>query len=297
MGLLRMSELQKRFAVAGIGIPTVLALVYMGGWFIALPLAGFAAWSAHEVFRLAAKKEVAPIGPVGCTTAAALVLLAGWKPTFATYAPFALGVLGVCATVGVATALVTRHPDRSPLADVSVTLFGSVYVGLSLAFMPLLHALPANLGWSTAGSAALGGLVVVALPLAATWIGDAAAFFAGTAWGKKKLAPSISPNKSWVGFWAAVIGAGVAGLGWMFVAARYLPGLDIPWFVAMAMAALLGVAAVVGDLAESLLKREAGVKDSGTFFPGHGGVLDRIDSLILTIPTAFVALVLVSVAW
>jgi phosphatidate cytidylyltransferase len=291
-----MSELQKRFAVAGIGIPSVLGLVYMGGWFIAVPLAGFAGLAAHEVFRLAAKKEVAPIGPLGCATAAALVLLAGFKPTFATYAPYALAVLGVSVAICIATALVARHPARSPLADVSVTLFGSVYVGLSLAFMPLLHALPTHLGWSSAGGTALGGLMVVALPLAATWIGDAAAFFAGTAWGKKKLAPSISPNKSWVGFWAAVFGASFAGVAWVFIAGRYLPGLDLPWWVALVLGALLGVAAVVGDLAESLFKREADVKDSGTFFPGHGGVLDRIDSLTLTIPTAFVALVLASVA-
>jgi phosphatidate cytidylyltransferase len=291
-----MSELHKRLAVAGVGIPTVLGLVYLGGWFIAVPLSGFAAWSTHELYRLAAQKGVAPLGIVGYPTSAALVLLAAWQPEFVGYAPYALGVLGAATLTTIVAELFVRGPEPSPLVDVAVTLFGSVYVGLALAFMPLLNALPQTRSWAPGGNAALSGLVIVALPLAATWIGDASAFFAGTAWGKKKLAPAISPNKSWVGFWADVVGASVAALLWMIVAGRYLPGLELSWLVVAVVGAVMGVGAVAGDLVESLLKREAGVKDSGTFFPGHGGVLDRIDSLILTIPIAYLALVIMDAA-
>ena len=291
-----MSELQKRWAVAGVGIPTVLGLVYLGGWFIAVPLSGFAAWAAHELYRLAAHKHAAPLGIVGCPTAAALVLLAAWQPEFVGYAPYALGVLGAASLVTIVAELFVRDPDPNPLLDIAVTIFGSMYVGLSLAFLPLLHALPATRSWGVSEGAALSGLLIVLLPPAATWIGDAAAFFAGTAWGKKKLAPTISPNKSWVGFWADVAGASVAALLWMMVADRYLPGLDLAWPAVAVLGALLGVAAVAGDLVESLLKREAGVKDSGTFFPGHGGVLDRIDSLILTVPITYMALVILDAA-
>jgi phosphatidate cytidylyltransferase len=138
---------------------------------------------------------------------------------------------------------------------------------------------------------------MVALPLAATWIGDASAVVAGSAWGREraKLAPTISPNKSWVGFWAALLGGAGAAVLWLAIAVRHVPELEPVPFAAMAVGgALLAFAAVLGDLAESLLKREAGVKDSGTFFPGHGGVLDRIDSLIFTLPGAYGVLLLLT---
>jgi phosphatidate cytidylyltransferase len=136
--------------------------------------------------------------------------------------------------------------------------------------------------------------LVVALPLAATWIGDAAAFFAGRAWGKGGLAPSISPNKSWTGAWAGLTGAGAAGLLWWAIARDVLPGQPLGPVSAAAVGVFLGISAILGDLAESLLKREAGVKDSGTLFPGHGGVLDRLDALTFTLPMAYAAFALLA---
>jgi len=293
------SELGKRVAVAVVGIPTVLGLAWFGGWVLAVPLAGFAAWGAHECYRLAHTKEIEPIEWIGAPTAAGLVLLAAWKPTFVEYAPWALALIAVSAIGGLLAAMATRGPERSPFAAASITIACAIYVGLSLAFAPLLHSLPGSLGWTDAGaSVALGGLLVVALPLVATWVGDAAAFFAGTAWGKSKLAPTISPNKSWVGFWADLSGAALAAALWFLVAQPHLPGAALGgiWVIA-ATGAVLGFAAVLGDLVESLLKRDAGVKDSGTFFPGHGGVLDRVDSLLFTFPTAFCLLNLIHRLW
>jgi phosphatidate cytidylyltransferase len=162
---------------------------------------------------------------------------------------------------------------------------------LPLAFVPLLHALPGAHGW-TGVDTEWAGALVVALPLAATWLGDAVAFFAGTAWGKGGLAPTISPNKSWVGVWGGLTGAAVAGAVWFFIADARLPGLPLAGpLPAIAIGVVLGIGAIVGDLAESLIKRDVGVKDSGTFFPGHGGVLDRLDALLFTLPTAYAALV------
>jgi phosphatidate cytidylyltransferase len=286
------SELAKRWAVAVVAIPLVLLLGYRGGWTLAVPLAGFAGWAAHECYRLAAAKDVRPLGAIGSATAAGLVLVAAWQPTFAAFAPFALALIGISGMVALVSAMFVRGPDERPLAATSVTLFGAIYAGLSLSFLPLLHALPASLSWGGGSTPAWSGFLVLTLPLVATWIGDAAAFFAGTWWGKAKLAPTISPNKSWVGFWADLGGAAVAGVGWILFAGPHLPGLaQLPVAVFACLGALLGLAAVTGDLAESLLKREAGVKDSGTFFPGHGGVIDRIDSLMFTVPTAYWALV------
>lgn len=292
-----MSELGKRVAVAAVGIPTVLVLVYFGGWLLSVPLAGFAAWGTHEVARLGERTGVRSIEWVAAPTAAALVLLASWRGTFGAFAPPAVALVGASTAVSLLAGVARRGPEDAPLASVAVTVFSAVYVGLSLAFVPLLHAIPAARAWELpAGVGALAGLAVVALPLAITWIGDAAAYFAGSAWGRAKLAPSISPNKSWVGFWASLAGGSVAAVLWSLALRRIVASVDPgPIVVFALLGAVIGVAAVVGDLVESLLKREAGVKDSGTFFPGHGGVLDRIDSLLFTIPSAYAALTVLEV--
>lgn len=289
-----MSELGKRVAVAAVGIPTVLALVYLGGWFLAVPLAVFAALAVHEVVRFAREKAVRPMEWIAAPAAAALVLLASWQGTFQDFAPHALSVVGLTAFAALVAGLRWRGPEAAPLLSAAVTVLAVVYVGLSLAFAPLLHALPARAGWGVASQVgAATGLAVVALPLAVTWIGDAAAYFAGSAWGRRKLAPSISPNKSWEGFWAEVLGGAVAGVGWILVVrALRITAPSAPVAVFAVIGALVAVAAVGGDLVESLLKREAGLKDSGTLFPGHGGIMDRIDSLLFTIPSAYLALVL-----
>lgn len=292
-----MSELGKRWAVAAIGIPVVVGLLYLGGWPIVLLVGALAGLGAWECYRLADRSEVAALDALGVGSAASLVLLAGWRPTFVTFAPPALALVGVLTVLALLGAMRSRGPARKPLEVVAVTVFGALYTGLSLAFVPLLHALPTLNAWTSADRAGWGSLVVVALPLATTWVGDAVALFVGTAWGKGGLAPTISPKKSWVGVWAGLAGAGAAGVIWWAVAGTVLPGQPVRGpLVAAALGVLLGAAAILGDLAESLLKREAGVKDSGTIFPGHGGVLDRLDALTFTLPTAYAALAVLEVA-
>jgi len=288
------SELSKRWAVAAVGVPIVLVLLYFGGWPIALVVAVFAALGARECYRIADHVGVAALDWLGAGTAAALVLAAASEPTFAGFAPLALGLVGTMTAVALVSAMALRGPARKPLEVVAITIFGTIYAGLSLAFVPLLHAMPAERLWtygsSVGGAGQWGGLLLVALPLAATWIGDAAAFFGGRAWGKGGLAPTISPKKSWAGVWTGLLGAGAAGLIWWLVARAVLPAQPLGPVTAAAVGVFLGVCAILGDLAESLLKREAGVKDSGTLFPGHGGVLDRLDALTFTLPAAYGAL-------
>jgi len=284
------SDLAKRWAVALVGIPAVLALLYLGGWPLAVPIAVLAALGALEVFRMASHSGVAPLPIIGALGASALVLVAAWHPTFEAFAPRALALMVVLVVMTLIGAIAARRPDQKPLAAISVTLFAVLYTGLPMAFVPLLHALPQTHGWANGSHWA--GALAVALPLAATWLGDAVALFAGSAWGHGGLAPTISPNKSWVGVWGGLVGAGFAATVWFLIAGRSLPGVPVPGLlVASLVGVVLGVGAIVGDLAESLLKRDAGVKDSGTLFPGHGGVLDRLDALIFTLPAAYVALV------
>ncbi len=135
------------------------------------------------------------------------------------------------------------------------------------------------------------GPVALLVAMAIVWVADIAAYFAGRAFGRRKLAPSISPGKSWEGAFGGFVAVAVLGLAAASVPAlsQGLPAqLLAHWPAPAAVLALVGLAAlsIVGDLHESLLKRQAGVKDSGTLLPGHGGVLDRIDAMIPTMPAA-----------
>lgn len=291
-----MSELAKRWAVALVGIPTVIGLLYAGGWTLAIPLAALAAMGAHELFRIAEATGDRPFVALGGAAAAALVLLSEWRPRFDDLGPWAMGLLVGLMGLTVVGDVVARAPRQTPLEGAAVTSFGVLYVALPLGFVPMLHALPTELGWGATPPSRWVGFSVVALPLACAWIGDSVAFFAGTAWGGAKLAPAISPAKTWVGAWAGLAGSALAAVGWYLLAARPLPGLPLPGAWAAAGAGvLLGGAAQVGDLAESLLKRQAGVKDSGRLFPGHGGVLDRLDALTLTLPLSYAILLFAEV--
>ena len=288
-------ELSRRWAVAIVGVPIVLVLLYFGNWILGAPVALLAALGAAEAYRLAARKGVEAFRWVGATGAAALVIGATWRPTFTGFSPWALAAVATVTLVAVVLAIAGRGPEGQPLSAVSVTLFGCVYVGLPLAFVPLIHALPAVDSWGEVVPKPWLGTAVVALPLASAWVGDAAAFFAGTKWGRSKIAPSISPNKSWVGSWSGLAGAAVAAALWYYLAAPYLPGMPIEsLWVAAVVGAVLGVGAQVGDLVISLLKREAGVKDTGALFPGHGGVLDRLDALTFTLPSTYAVFVILA---
>lgn len=283
-----MKDLGARLAVSGIGIPALLFMLYQGGWVLGVPVAVVAALGAGEVYRFAECRGTRPFPWLGIPAAGGLVVLASLRPDFPAFAPWALGGLGLLVLLGLTLALFRRGPDGSPLGSVAVTLFGALYAGLPMACMVLLHALPDRTGWGALHASQWMGLMVNLLPLAATMFGDSVAYFAGSAWGRRKLFPSVSPAKSWVGALGGVAGASVAGMIWLAIARGHLPGMPVRGYAAAAaLGAVLGVGAIVGDLAESMMKREAGMKDSGRVFPGHGGVLDRLDALTFTLPMAF----------
>jgi len=279
-------ELAKRLAVAALGIPFALVVIYLGGWALTLALALIAALAAREFFSLAAAQGITAFSWIGAPGAVALVLLSGATRWYPDAAPWALGLLlGLLLMSGTA-AIWYRWPDGRPLSALSFTLAGVLYTGGALSFGIFLRHLPESPGgFST--DLPLQGPILLAFPLAVTWLGDTAAYFFGTLLGKRKLIPAVSPRKTVFGGVAGLATSTTVGalVGWLALGLH--PETGISALLGGGMGLLLGVAAQLGDLVESVLKREAGVKDSGSLFPGHGGILDRFDATIFTLPLTY----------
>ena len=275
-----MSELTRRIIFAVIAAPASVAIVYFGDWILAIVLSVLAALGAWEFFRMSRETGANPIEPAGICLAALLPIAVHAEK---------LGVYTLSLTAVIAMILVLfastiwlRGPSGKPLSSVAVTSFGILYAGLfSYIYAVRYHDF-------AVGAAA--GTALVFLPILLTWSTDIGAYAFGRTFGKKKLIPSVSPGKTVEG---ALGGLGltivICLLYVRFVLMPYAQlGLTIQGAVLFAI--VVSVAAQTGDLAESLLKREAGVKDSSRILPGHGGILDRFDSLLFVMPIAFLLL-------
>lgn len=274
----------KRVLTAVVLIPVVLALVFLPShlqWLFTTATAVVAAMAAWECIGLAKAKGANP--PRFVVVAATLVLFAAWyqwqdpERFLTVFGLLCLALLLICTFLS---------PSESMLPSATSSVFCLFYTGLTLVAIPALRE-------------QADGPSLVLFLLLVVWAGDTAALYVGRAWGRHKLAPRISPNKTWEGSIASVLGsllvtAGLLGLSsqlarWNSFVLSYA---DEVWWYWLALAVLVNVAAQVGDLAESALKRSAGVKDSGSILPGHGGVLDRIDAFIVAAPTLWYAQVI-----
>lgn len=275
------AELVRRVGFAAAAIPLALLLVWLGGLPLALLLAAAGALATWELFGLAERRQVRPAVAFGVLTSAAIAPL-GWAAlgtgrtgSLAVAAPYA-AALWLLALL--TWALARRGPGERPLEAVGVTCLAVAYAGALPAFVLLIrHGQHPPRSWA--------GAWLVFFPLVVTWVCDTAAMFGGRAFGGPKLAPAISPGKTRSGAVAGVAGGLlVAPLfgRWVFPAV----GVEVTGGQLLAIAGVLAVVGQVGDLAESLFKREAGVKDSSHLIPGHGGVLDRLDSLLFVVPVA-----------
>lgn len=284
------SNLFRRVIVAAVGIPAAFGVVYAGGWLLVAVVGVLGVAGTAEVYRLAAMGGVRPARAMGLSGAAALPVLV-YLAT-ALDGPRVGGVwLGVAAAAWlmlIMTQVTVRYdPTERPLAVAAVTLFGALYAGGMPTFLIVLrhgspYTDPLAISW------------LVFLPLVVTWVTDTAAMAAGAAFGGPKLAPILSPNKTWAGAVGGTLGALVAAP--VFGAVALAPaGIALTWWQLVALGAVVAVVGQSGDVAESLLKREVGAKDSGRFFPGHGGVLDRLDSLYWVLPATVALLKLYGV--
>lgn len=268
-------------------IPFVLALLYLGGLpllLLVLAAAGLGYYEFYAMFRRAGQP---PFLFVGLAVALAAVAV-----SYFPRADLAPALLTAALLLTLAYSLLRLHPLQQVAADWALTLAGALYVGWLLRYAFLLRMLPA--GWESSVTATVvtwpgcsllaltcGGWEWSLTALAATWAADTGAFLTGRAIGRHKVCPHISPGKTW---------EGVAGGFALTIIAALLAGavlLGLAVWQGLLLGLLIAAAAVVGDLAESLLKRAAGVKDSGALIPGHGGLLDRIDSILFVLPAVY----------
>jgi phosphatidate cytidylyltransferase len=277
----------KRILTALVLIVAVFALIFFGQlWMITLAAALVAELAAYEYLKLAA---------VGAETHGAHLRIPVWWMAMGTALAFVVTLPGfpVAAQLPVLSALTLIlfawngfcAPLIQVLPDTAQGLFGLIWIAYPLTLVPLL--------WMQEDGPAL-----VLFLMLCVWSGDIAALYVGRAFGRHKLAPSISPGKTWEGSIASIFGSLLAAglVIWIgdALTARGNMILHItePIWQTLTLAAVLNIAAQLGDLLESAVKRGAGVKDSGTMLPGHGGILDRIDALLVAAPVLWFALLL-----
>jgi phosphatidate cytidylyltransferase len=271
-------NLELRIATALPGIAVTLAVLWYGGWILGTFAAVLGVLGTREVYDLARRQGIEPLDAPGLAAAAAMPFCPLLARRVSDWESVAYGA-GLWL-IGVLTAAIwLRSPERRPLESLSVTVFGALYASALPAFiMAIRHSRQANA--QPGGSFAL-----VVLPLVVTWVGDTFAHAVGTLIGGPKLAPVLSPKKTWSGAAGGVAGALLASVLYgSFVLPRFSVGLRIWQLVLTGL--MLSVIGQLGDATESLLKREARIKDSSSLLPGHGGILDRLDSLYFVLPVS-----------
>jgi phosphatidate cytidylyltransferase len=256
-----MTPFLSRLLITVVLVPIVLGAVWLGHWWMFALVAIAAALALHEYWLMARPlSPLAPAGYIGVALALVGAEMSGLDWMLA-------GVLSVFALAFVLKAI--SEARAAATAAISATVMGTLWIGGGLGFMILLRAIPDH-----------GRLALVTL-LLAVWAGDTFAYFGGRVLGRHKMAPSTSPGKTWEGF---VFGTAAT----IFVAFVSLYKQD---FLTIRESIVLGVVLAltgpIGDLFESLLKRDAGVKDSGNLLGGHGGMLDRLDAFLFAAPAAY----------
>jgi phosphatidate cytidylyltransferase len=274
-----MSNFAQRIAFAVVAIPVVLALVWWGGLGLAILLAVAAAVAAWEFYGIATGTGSHPLAASGVVLSAAIPLgvyarFEGfWAP------PISVVMLMILALMSIT--LWRRGASGKPLEVVAITLLGTLYTGGMLAFAYALR-------YHRFAIDAMAGTLLVLLPLLLTWGTDTGAMLFGKTLGKAKLMPSISPGKTIAGAVGGAVVAVVLAVVFVKFALHPYARLTMSMAAAAAFGLVVSGAGQVGDLVESMLKREAGVKDSSALIPGHGGALDRVDSLLFTLPVTYV---------
>jgi phosphatidate cytidylyltransferase len=289
-----MSNTLVRTLVAVVAVPIIIWLIYQGGWLFTGFVELLVVLGLKEYYDMANAKGIRPNAAVGYVAVLPIPVLMhivtnGGGNTFL----FPMLFLG--AVILVMAAEMWRK-ESAPIVNTATTVFGLAYVGLGMSsLVGVRNIFHANVQWSepALATAEAGqtiaqlvdyeGFLLVVMMFVAVWVCDSVAYFVGRAFGKHKIAPAISPKKSWEGGIAGLVGAACAFAG---LGAWLLPHISVVHTIILG--ALAGTVGQIGDFAESWLKRDAGVKDSSSIIPGHGGILDRFDSILFVAPVVFI---------
>jgi phosphatidate cytidylyltransferase len=274
----RVSELAKRILFAAVAGPATVLLIRQGGAPLAVLLAAASGVAAWEFFRMARAGGARPLSGLGVPIAAAIPLVIAAEPRGVFDVPPWL-IAGALLVVFTA-AIWVRGAEGRPLSAVGTTLFGIAYTGGLLSFAESIR-------YHRFVTDDPSGTALLLLPVLLTWANDIGAYVSGRLFGRRKLLPAVSPGKTVAGAVGGLVAT--VALCWVYVHSVLRPVAQIAMSPRnlIVFGIVVCAAGQIGDLAESLLKREAGVKDSSGIFPGHGGVLDRIDSLLFVLPVTW----------
>lgn len=267
-----------RLVSATVGFPILILIVWVGSVWFSLFVAVVAATGALELCAMARDRGRWPVGILAAIWAIALIAGAHFTTTGDGTSPsilaatFLIGVVLVGTAIGL-TLVVLQSSLNTNTPHWGITGVAFIYPSVLLAYAPFIRVLDDGFLW-------------ILLLLGTVFTTDTAGFFVGRQFGKNHIAPRISPGKTWEGTGGGIFGAGIACV--ILSSALKLP---VPYVQAVGLGIAIGVVAVLGDLLESMLKRVAGAKDSGWLVPGHGGLLDRLDSIVFNLPLIYHSIV------
>ncbi|MDO5044371.1 MAG: phosphatidate cytidylyltransferase [Coriobacteriia bacterium] len=274
---LRIKSFWLRVFYGCIYVALIIAATLYSDTTLALLLAIFAGLDAFEFYRMARLRSRTVSFVVGIPSAVLFPLAALLGPD-AIYAVILLSLLALLTWFILDT--------RTRIMDVAYTFFGASYTGLMLAALVLIrsaaHSISGGVLFGVYVEAQVLAGIFTAGIFASVWANDSFAYLVGSLFGKHKMVPKISPKKTWEGFYAGIVGSLII---WLLM--LLIPGTNLTPVIAILSGLLCGAVGVIGDLVESRIKRSSGVKDSGSLIPGHGGMLDRTDSLLLVGITAY----------
>ena len=275
--------MKQRIITALVAIPIALLLICLGGWFYNLGVAVLALVGWQEFYRMLVSRDAKLYYVTGGISVICLVLSAAVGKAHYSVPILAIAILAIMLEA------LYNNSNGQWVTSVSLTSFGVLYIGLLFGHFILLRQMPGQQVPLLAHFTLDRGEALLWVVLLGTWASDTFAYFFGVAFGKHKLIPAVSPKKSVEGAVAGFVGSILVvmalGVKWLDYAPEKVLGLAV----------IIAIFAPLGDLVESILKRNCEIKDSGNFFPGHGGVLDRCDSLLYAISLAYYYITLVLV--
>lgn len=258
--------MKTRLISALILLPIGIAIILIGGGLFDLAIAFIFTLAVYEFVQLMKLGKFAP-NLIFATAVVWVMLLDAVLPRLSLSRP-ALALLLLAALTWQ-----MRQRSGSPTANWALTVAGGIYLGVAGAHFILIRQLNNGQWW-------------LLLAVAGTWLADSGAYIIGRRFGVHKMTPSLSPKKSWEGL-AGGVAFGVICDALLAVALGQALNIEIPWWVGAVLGLIGALIGVLGDLSISMIKREVGAKDSGHIIPGHGGVLDRLDSLLFTIVVSY----------